>query len=182
MNKIIGIIALLCAIVMSSHTLYAADGKKSAAVVYFSATGTTKAVAEKIAASTGADIYEIVPKDAYSSADLNYHDDDCRANREMKDRSARPAIANDLAAVAAHDVVFIGYPIWWDTAPRIISTFIEAYDLKGAEIHLFCTSGSSGIDTSISDLRGAYPSLDIKNGRRLNGASASDIDAWIRSF
>lgn len=182
MNKMICIIALLCAIVMYAPSLYAADSQKRAAVLYFSATGTTKAVAEKIASATGADIYEIVPKEKYSSADLNYRDDSSRVNREMNDRSARPAIANDLAAAAAHDVIFIGYPIWWGTAPRIISTFIEAYDLKGAEIHLFCTSGSSGIDTSISDLRGAYPSLDIKNGRRLNGASASDIDAWIRSF
>lgn len=178
MRKIIWIFAVICTIITAS-TLYAAEGEKSVAVVYFSPTGTTKAAAEKIAAAAGADIYEIVPKEKYIAADLNYHDDGCRANREMKDASVRPEIASDLSTVPSHDVIYIGYPIWWGTAPRIINTFLEAYDLSGAEIYLFCTSGSSGISTSISDLRAAYPALDIKDGRRFSGASASEIGAWV---
>lgn len=181
MKKLIGIFAVLCVMALASRA-YAADEKKSAAVVYFSASGATKGIAEKIAEAAGADLYEIVPKDKYSSEDLNYRSDGCRANREMRDASARPEIANDLSEAAAHDVIFIGYPIWWGTAPRIVNTFIEAYDLKGAEICLFCTSGGSGIGTSVSDLRSAYPALNIKDGRKLSGASASEIRSWLENI
>lgn len=181
-KRAVGIFAAVCAIVMSACALFAAEGEKSAAVVYFSPTGTTRAVAERIASAAGADIYEVVPKDKYTAEDLNYRDDGCRANREMKDASARPEIANDLSTAASHDVIFIGFPIWWGTAPRIINTFLEAHDLKSAEVYLFCTSGGSGIDTSVSDFRTAYPSLTIKDGRKLNGASASQISEWVESI
>lgn len=182
MRMKLALFTVVCVIAMSACALYAAEGEKTAAVVYFSPTGTTKAVAERIAAAAGADIYEIVPKDKYTDADLNYRDENCRANREMKDASARPAIAGDLSAVSDHDVIMIGYPIWWGTAPRVISTFLDAYDLKGAEIYLFCTSGGSDVGTSESDIKSAYPSLDIKGSRRLNGASASDIASWLESI
>lgn len=182
MKKFLGMAALMFLMVITASSLDASDGKRNTAVVCFSPTGTTMGVAKMITAAAGADLYEIAPEDKYSAADLNYNNDNCRANIEMRDSSARPAIASDLSAVQGHDVIFIGYPIWWGTAPRIINTFIETYDLKGAEIYLFCTSGSSSISTSISDLRTAYPSLDIKDGRRLNGASAAQIGEWMGSI
>lgn len=100
-----------------------------ALVVYFSCTGNTKAVAEKIAQLTGADLYEIVPEIPYTAEDLNYNNDSCRANREMDDSSARPAIGSDAVEISAYDTVYIGYPIWWGTMPRIINTFLDTYDL-----------------------------------------------------
>ena len=96
------------------------------------------------------DIFEIIPENMYTADDLNYNDDNCRANQEMNDDSARPAISNDLSVVSEYDVIYLGYPIWWGTAPRIIQTFIENYDVSGATVYMFCTSGGSGIESSIS--------------------------------
>lgn len=145
------------------------------AVVYFSGTGNTKAIAEMIAEETDADIFEIVPAQAYTDADLNYNDDSCRANKEQNDNTARPEISNDLSATTEYDVIYLGHPIWWGTVPRILQTYLETYDLSGATIYTFCTSGGSSIDRSLSDLRGWYPALNIVDGKRLNDASNSDI-------
>ena len=114
-------------------------------VVYFSATGNTKAVAEEITRLTGADLYEIVPAVPYTDEDLNYNNNECRANQEMNNASARPAIGSEAMDVSSYDTVFIGYPIWWGTMPRIINTFLDTYDLSGKTVLPFCTSGSSGI-------------------------------------
>ena len=157
------------------------ENETKAAVVYFSGTGNTKAVAEVIAAETGADIYEIVPAEEYTADDLNYNDDNCRANAEMNDESARPAIQNDLSAVSDYDTIYLGYPIWWGTCPRIIQTFLENYDVSAAQIYTFCTSGGSGISKSISDLQTIYPNLNIVDGKRLNGATEADIKEWTES-
>lgn len=137
------------------------------AVVYFSATGTTKAVAETLAEENAADLYEIIPADTYTDADLKYTDDNCRANKEQNDPDVRPEISNDLSATTQYDTIYLGYPIWWGTAPRIIQTYLEQYDLGDAEIHTFCTSGSSGVEKSLSDLRGYFPSLNIVDGKRM---------------
>ena len=145
------------------------------AVVYFSGTGNTKAIAEMIAEETDADIFEIVPAQAYTDADLNYNDDSCRANKEQNDNTARPEISNDLSATTEYDVIYLGHPIWWGTVPRIMQTYLEKYDLSGATIYTFCTSGGSSIDRSLSDLRGWYPALNIVDGKRLNDATESDI-------
>ncbi|MCR5836443.1 MAG: flavodoxin [Lachnospiraceae bacterium] len=176
------IIAMLTACSSSSKDL---DTQKSnekqsetsgkIAVVYFSGTGNTKVIAEMIAKETNADIFEIVPKQAYTDADLNYNDDNCRANKEQNDDAARPQISNDLSATTEYDVIYLGHPIWWGTVPRIIQTYLEKYDLSDATIHTFCTSGSSSIDKSLSDLKGWYPKLNIIDGKRLNGATESDI-------
>ena len=99
-------------------------------VVYFSCTGNTKSVAEKIAQLKGADLYEIVPEIPYTDEDLNYNNDNCRANREMNDPSARPAIDSNAVEISAYDTVYIGYPIWWGTMPRIINTFLDTYHCK----------------------------------------------------
>ncbi|MBR6948851.1 MAG: hypothetical protein IKH54_01530 [Bacilli bacterium] len=142
-------------------------------VVYFSATGTTEKKAEKIANQSGSDIIEIIPKEEYTSADLNYNND-CRANKEQNDEKARPEIKNNMD-LSKYDTIYLGYPIWWGTNPKIILTFLDSYDLTGKTIIPFCTSGSSGIEKSISDLRSYNSKLNIKDGKRF-AANASDED------
>lgn len=148
-------------------------------VLYFSATGNTKAVAEKIAELTGADIYEIVPAEPYTADDLDYNVSDCRANREMNDASARPAIGSDSIDVSGYDTVMIGYPIWWGTMPRIINTFLDTYDLSGKVILPFCTSGGSGVSQSVSDIRSVEPDADVRAGLRARNAQDSGIESWL---
>ena len=152
------------------------------AVLYFSATGTTAEIAKMIADETESDLFEIVPQIPYSSDDLNYNDDNCRANMEQNDDSARPEISNDLSVVESYDTVYLGYPVWWGTIPRIIQTFIENYDLSDATVYTFCTSGGSGIEKSISDLQTMYPDVNIVSGKRLNDATADDIHSWIEEL
>lgn len=158
------------------------ESAEKIAVVCFSGTGNTMAIAEKIAAVTGADLLEIIPAEPYTDEDLNYSDDNCRADQEQNDPDARPEIANDLSAVEEYDTVYLGHPIWWGTNPRIIQTFLDTYDLSDATIYTFCTSGGSGIEKSISDLQGLYPDLQIVTGKRLNNASEDDIKEWIDSL
>lgn len=148
---------------------------KDAIVVYFSGTGNTKKIAEKVSEELPADILEIEPAEAYTSDDLDYNDDSCRANQEMNDESARPKIGNDLGKVLNYKTIYIGYPIWWGTRPRIIQTFLDTYDLSGRTIYTFCTSGGSGIEKSVSELKEAYPNLDIRGGYRFE-ADADDTE------
>ena len=155
--------------------------KSKILVAYFSCTGTTKAVAEKIAELTGGDLYEIVPSDPYTAADLNYNNNNCRANREMNDPSARPAIAGNGIDLSAYDTVIIGYPIWWGTMPRIINTFLDTYDLSGKTVLPFCTSGGSGVSKSVSDIRSAEPGATVKDGLRTSGANDRNLEGWLRS-
>lgn len=149
------------------------------AVVYFSATGNTGKAAQLLAEETGGDLFEIQPKDPYTEADLDYNQDDCRANREQQDTAARPEIGNDLSAVESYDVLYLGYPIWWGTHPRIIETFLDSYDLSGAQVYTFCTSGGSTIEKSVGELQSMYAKLHIVEGKRLNGASGEDIRTWL---
>ena len=152
----------------------------SVAVVYFSATGTTKGIARKIAGVLAAETFEIIPKEAYSSDDLDYNEDSCRANQEMNDESSRPGIENDLSAVKEFDRIYIGYPIWWGTAPRIIQTFLDTNDLSGKTVYLFCTSGGSGIEQSVRDLQKLYPDVKIVSGERFEaGASEDEVKDWL---
>ena len=151
----------------------------STLVVYFSCTGNTKAVSEKIADICSADIYEIVPAEPYTSADINYNDDNCRANREMNDESSRPAIGSQPIDISGYDAVFIGYPIWWGTMPRIFNTFLDTYDLSGKTVMPFCTSGGSGISMSVSVIKNAEPDADVRSGLRASDADDSDIETWI---
>ena len=152
------------------------------AVVFFSATGNTADIAKTMGEVMDWEVYEIIPAEVYTADDLDYNNDDCRANQEMSDSSARPAIGNDLSEVEKYDTIYLGYPIWWGTAPRIIDTFLDSYDLSGKTIYTFCTSGSSSIDQSISDLKSAYANLDIEGGTRFdNGTDQSEIAAWLDS-
>lgn len=155
------------------------EGKTKTLIVYFSCTGNTKAVAEKIVALTGADVYEIVPQTPYTNADLNYNNSGCRANKEMNDPSARPAIGSKAVDISSYDTIIIGYPIWWGTMPRIINTFLDRYDLSGKTILPFCTSGGSGISKSVSDIKAAEPSAQVKGGLKAEGPSDSAISRWL---
>ena len=153
------------------------DGK--VLVAYFSATNTTKGVAEKIAASTGGTLYAITPAVPYTSADLNYNTD-CRANREQNDSSARHEISGSVENIGEYDIIFIGYPIWWGQAPKIIYTFLESYDFGGKTIIPFCTSGSSGVGSSATNLHGSVSGATWLDGTRLAGnASQSSIDGYV---
>ena len=155
------------------------DAGKHTAVVYFSATGNTKALAEKFAKAAGADLIELVPEEPYSAADLNYNGD-CRANREQNDDTARPGIASKIENFDGYDTVIIGHPIWWGTIPRIICTFMDEYDLAGKTVYMFCTSGSSGIATAVRDVRNYAPDADVVAGMRGTAATtAEEIETWL---
>lgn len=149
------------------------------AVVYFSATGTTKTVAEYIKDETNGDIFEIVPKEKYSSEDLNWNDNNSRSTKEQNDKNARPEIANNID-VSSYDVIFIGYPIWWGDTPRIIQTFMENHGLSGKTMIPFCTSGGTGISTSENTLK-SYKGINWISGKRL-GISKNEVINWVKSL
>ena len=134
-------------------------------VTYFSCTQTTKHAAAKLAKDLNADLFEIVPEKAYTSADLNWQNKQSRSSVEMADRTSRPAIKNKVDNMADYNVVYIGFPIWWYTSPTIINTFIEAHDLKGKEIHLFATSGGSTPDRALKDMKAAYPTYNFVDAK-----------------
>lgn len=157
----------------------AQNNDKRILVAYFSATGTTARAAQKVAAATGGELYAITPAQPYTSADLDWHDKQSRSSVEMNDPKSRPAIKGRMENIADYDVVFIGYPIWWDLAPRIIDTFIESHDLKGKTVIPFATSGSSSIANSVATLKRDYPALNWKEGRLLNRADEKTIRTWI---
>ena len=148
-------------------------------VVYFSATGTTAAVAETIARVTGGELFAIEPEETYTSADLNWNDRNSRSSVEMNDRNTRPALKALKENIAGYTVVFIGYPIWWDAAPRVVNTFIESVSLEGKTVIPFATSGGSSINGSVSALRRSYPNIRWQDGRLLNGMSEKAIRAWV---
>lgn len=148
-------------------------------VAYFSASGVTKKSAEKIAQAANADIFEIEPSVLYTDADLDWRNKNSRSSVEMSDLSSRPAILKKVENMSQYDTVIIGFPIWWYTAPTIINTFIESYDLSGKKIALFATSGRTGIEKSVSDLKAGYPELNIVGGKRFTFSSDSDIKIWL---
>ena len=129
-------------------------------VAYFSASGVTKGVAEKLAQAAGADLLEITPAKPYTNADLDWRDSLSRSSVEMKDKSSRPEIAQLPINPADYDTIYVGFPIWWYTAPTIINTFIEAYDFNGKTVVPFATSGGSTIDKACADLKAAYPNVN----------------------
>ena len=137
-------------------------------VAYFSATGTTKAAAQKLAKEKNADLFEIAPEVPYSSADLDWRDKQSRSTKEMQDKTSRPAIKGTCSNIADYDTVWIGFPVWWYTAPTIINTFIEAHDLSGKVINVFATSGGSGVSGSAKDLKKAYPQYTWGESRLMN--------------
>lgn len=145
-------------------------------VTYFSASGVTAEKAQALAKIIGADIHEIAPAERYTVEDLNWTNKKSRSSVEMKDAASRPALLEKTTDLAGYDTVYIGFPIWWYTAPHIINSFIESSDLTGKRIVLFATSGGSNIKKAMEDLRQAYPQLNIVGGKMLNGAVSGDID------
>ena len=155
----------------------------NALVAYFSATGTTAKAAQALAEAAGADLYEIKPAVPYTSADLNWMDKRSRSSVEMNDKRFRPALADANAPVDGHNVVFLGFPIWWYTAPTIVNSFLEAYDFSGKTIVLFATSGGSGLGRAASDLQGSAPCAKIVDGRMLNGRlSEAELKKWVEGL
>ena len=151
-------------------------------VAYFSASGSTRKLANTLAAAIGADSYEIKPAVPYSSADLDWNNPNSRSSREMNDSSSRPLLADNNANISGYDVIFLGFPIWWYTAPRIINTFLEAYDFSGKTIVLFATSGGSGLGETASDLAPSCPNARIISGKVFHHASISELTAWVNSL
>ena len=146
-------------------------------IAYFSASGVTKNIAEKIADENGYDIFEIKPVEPYTPEDLDYTNKDSRSTVEMNDKSFRPPIA-ETCDVSGYDTIVIGFPVWWYTAPTIINTFIESADMTGKTIKAFCTSGGSGIDKCVSDLAATYPELNFTKGMRFMG-DVKKAKEWI---
>lgn len=152
-------------------------------VAYFSATGTTKGVAEHIANGLNAEIYEIIPEEPYTDADLDYSDNNSRSTIEMNDASSRPAISGSVENIEQYDIVFIGYPIWWGEAPRIVSTFVESYDFSGKTVVPFCTSGGSGVGSSATNLEQLTSGAAWMEGKRLNGGDSQDtVMEWVNGL
>ena len=144
-------------------------------VAYFSASGVTETKAKELAGVIGADTYEIAPAQRYTRADLDWTNKKSRSTVEMNDRAFRPALAETEHDFNAYDVIYVGFPIWWYTAPTIINTFLETFDFSGKKIVLFATSGGSGIDRAVKDLKKQYPDLNIAGGKLLNGKVTGDI-------
>ena len=151
-------------------------------VAYFSATGTTEQVAKELADVTGGTLYEIKPEVRYTDADLDWHDRNSRSSVEMMNKNSRPAIIKDLNDADGYDRIFIGFPVWWYTAPTIINTFIETYGFEGKTAVLFATSGGSTVDKANKDFAASYPAIKWKPGKVLNGTSKAAIKVWVEGL
>ena len=151
-------------------------------VLYFSATNNTEQIAKYISEITSSDILEIIPKDVYTNEDLDYNNNNSRANREQNDKNARPEISNNLD-LENYDVIYLGYPIWWGEEPRIILTLLDNYNLENKTIILFCTSGGSGIELSVSNIRNYNDKLNVLDGKRFSpNSSKEEVITWINSL
>jgi len=160
----------------------AGGGEGKILIAYFSATNNTEGIANHLDTILDADLYEIVPETPYTSEDLNYNSD-CRANREQNDSGARPAITGSVENMEQYDVIFLGYPIWWGQAPKIISTFLESYDFNGKTIVPFCTSGSSPLGSSAENLQELTDSVTWLEGHRFSGGdSQAAVESWVNGL
>lgn len=148
-------------------------------VAYFSASGITRAVAERLAKASGADLFEIKPEIPYSRADLDSTNRMSRSSIEMNNPDSRPEIAETLSNMSEYDIVFIGFPIWWYVAPTIIDTFMESYDFSGKTIIPFATSGGSGMGKTIEILKHLCPNANFKSGKMLNRISDTELEKWL---
>ena len=185
LNKLflmICLMTILCAfsVVSAEQVEQSPVEERDVLVVYFSATGTTKGVAEKIAELTDADIFEIVPAEPYTSADLNWNDRNSRTSVETDDPSCRPEIDGEPVDLEGYSTIFIGYPIWWGDIPRIMSTFVESYEFGEITMIPFCTSGGSGVGQSDKHLEEQAGSGKWLKGTRLQGnISEEALMSWI---
>lgn len=156
-----------------SHTL----------VAYFSASGVSAKLAQRLASVIGADLHEIKPEVPYTSKDLDWMDQNSRSSVEMKNKTYRPAIANKVENMDQYDTIYIGFPIWWYVAPTIINTFLEQYDLKGKTIIPFATSGSSQMGKTNEELKPSCPGAILKEGKRFDAnASEAELKDWVEKL
>lgn len=156
---------------------------KKVLVAYFSASGVTAKLAQKLASAIGADLHEIQPEIPYTDADLNWMDKKSRSSVEMNDKTFRPAIANKVEDMEQYDVVFTAFPIWWYVAPTIINTFLEQYDLTGKTIVPVATSGGSGMGNTNKELAPSCKGADLKEGKRFSaGANEADLKKWAEKY
>lgn len=164
----------------------AEGSEEKALVVYFSATGNTKSVAETLAGLQGADLYEIVPEQPYTDEDLNYNDRSTRATVEQNDPDARPVIQGSITDFEQYDVVYVGYPIWWGDMPRILYTFFDTYDFSGKTIAPFCTSGGSGLSGTQGTIAGLEEGAVVLDGLHVSKSTAdsaeSSVSEWLDSI
>ena len=152
-------------------------------VAYFSATGTTKGVAEKIASVADADLYEILAAEPYTADDLNYHDSSSRSTKEQNDKTVRPEIGSEDISLEGYSTIYLGFPIWWGEEPRILDTFVEKYSFEGITVIPFCTSGGSGIGHSGANMEALAGTGSWLDGKRFSGnVSEADLQAWIEEL
>lgn len=144
-------------------------------VTYFSASGVTRKAAEELAAVAKADIHEIKPAEPYTREDLDWRNKKSRSSLEMQNEASRPALDGAIPDLSEYDTVYIGFPIWWGVAPRVVNTFIENSDLKDKDLIVFATSGGSGLEYAVNDLRKRYPELNIRSGRLVKGKVTEDM-------
>lgn len=147
-------------------------------IAYFSATGRTASIADALSSTMEADVFEINPAVAYTNEDLNWNNDQSRSSLEMKDPSSRPEISNHVEDMSKYDTVFIGFPIWWYREPSIIDTFIDSYDFTNKKVLLFCTSGGSGIESAVSNVKKMIPEALSVEGKRLS--NIKEAKQWIK--
>jgi len=156
---------------------------KKVLVAYFSASGVTKALAERLSKAISADLFEIVPEIPYTNADLNWQDSKSRSSVEMNDRSCRPPIKYKVENLGGYDVIFVGFPIWWYREPSIIDTFMEAYDFSGKTVVPFATSGSSGMGDSGKNMKALSNAANVPGGKRFSaGAAESELSKWAAEW
>ena len=178
------VFALIAGLALPAANVSAASKKKKASkkvlVVYFSATGTTKSAAKKIKKATGGTLYQIKAAKTYTKADLNYDNDNCRANVEQQDGTVRPKVKGKIKNIRKYDVIFVGYPIWRGKEPMIIRTFLESYNLKGKKIVPFSTSGGSGISGSMKGVKAAAKGAKVVKGKDLTDTSYKSVAKWVK--
>ena len=180
---VVGTIFLLKSNDNGGKVMAETKSNKKVLVAYFSASGVTAKVADKLAKATGADLFEIKPVQPYTSADLDWTNKKSRSSVEMNDRSSRPAIANKVTDMSKYDVVFVGFPIWWYREPSIIDTFMESYDFSGKHVIPFATSGGSGMGDSGSIMQKLAPKAKVDNGKRFSsGVSEKDLKTWASKW
>lgn len=155
---------------------------KKVLVAYFSVTGTTAKVAKLVAEATDGVLFQIEPEKEYTSADLDWRNKQSRSSIEMSDRSSRPALKTKVENLGEYDIIYLGFPIWWDTTPTLINTFIEAHDFGDKLVVPFATSGSSSIKNACANLRATYPKIKWGEGKLLNRAKKSDIQKWVNAI
>ena len=167
----------------SAEITNTAEAEKNVLVAFFSATGTTKGVAEKIASITGGDLYEILAAEPYTADDLNYNDQNSRSTKEQNDKNVRPEIGSVDISPEGYTTIYLGFPIWWGEEPRILDTFVEKYSFEGITVIPFCTSGGSGIGRSGSNMEELADSGTWLEGKRFSGnVSDEELRSWIEGL